>query len=70
MVDLKELAEQVYQNKLEKHFNVTDLPMEICYIHGEVSEMWDAIQRKRGSVGGRDGGRHDLSPGAQQNPEY
>lgn len=51
MVDLKELAERVYQNKLEKHFNVTDLPMEICYIHGEVSEMWDAIQHKRGSVG-------------------
>lgn len=51
MVDLKELAERVYRNKLEKHFNVIDLPMAICYIHGEVSELWDAIQRKRGSVG-------------------
>ena len=51
MVDLNELAEQVYQNKVEKHFNVTDLPTEICYIHGEVSELWDAIKRKRGSVG-------------------
>ena len=25
--------------------------MEICYIHGEVSEIWDAYIRKRGSVG-------------------
>lgn len=51
MIDLKELAEIVYENKLEKHFNVTDIPMEICYLHGEVSEIWDAYIRKKGSVG-------------------
>ena len=42
MIDLKELSEIVYENKLAKHFNVTDIPMEICYLHGEVSEIWDA----------------------------
>lgn len=51
MIDLKELTEIVYENKLEKHFNVTDIPMEICYLHGEVSEIWDAYIRKKGSVG-------------------
>ena len=51
MVDLKELSEIVYANKIAKGFNVTDIPMEICYIHGEVSEIWDAYIRKRGSVG-------------------
>ena len=51
MVDFKRLSELVYANKLEKHFNVTDVPMEICYLHGEVSELWDAYIRKRGSVG-------------------
>ena len=51
MIDLQELSEQVYQNKLEKRFNVTDVGMEICYLHGEVSELWDAYIRKRGSVG-------------------
>jgi len=51
MIDLKELSEIVYMNKLEKHFNVTDIPMEICYLHGEVSEIWDAYIRKKGSVG-------------------
>lgn len=50
MIDLKELSEQVYANKLEKHFNVTDVGMEICFLHGEVSELWDAYIRKRGSV--------------------
>ncbi|MBQ4075705.1 MAG: hypothetical protein IJD39_10960 [Clostridia bacterium] len=50
-MDLKELSEIVYMNKLEKHFNVTDIPMEICYLHGEVSEIWDAYIRKKGSVG-------------------
>ena len=51
MIDLNELSEQVYANKLEKHFNVTDVGMEICFLHGEVSELWDAYIRKRGSVG-------------------
>ena len=51
MIDLKELSETVYSNKLEKHFNVTDVGMEICFLHGEVSELWDAYIRKRGSVG-------------------
>lgn len=51
MIDLKHLSERVYANKLEKHFNVTDIPKEICYLHGEVSELWDAYIRKRGSVG-------------------
>ena len=51
MIDLKELSEKVYSNKLEKHFNVTDVGMEICFLHGEVSELWDAYIRKRGSVG-------------------
>jgi len=51
MIDLKELSEIVYENKLAKHFNVTDIPMEICYLHGEVSEIWDAYIRKKGNVG-------------------
>lgn len=51
MVDLKELSEIVYANKIAKGFNVTNIPMEICYIHGEVSEIWDAYIRKKGSVG-------------------
>ncbi len=51
MVDLKELSDIVYRNKLEKIFNVTDVGKEICFLHGEVSELWDAYIRKRGSVG-------------------
>ncbi len=51
MVDLKELSDIVYRNKLEKNFNVTDVGKEICFLHGEVSELWDAYIRKRGSVG-------------------
>lgn len=51
MIDLKALSEIVYANKVAKNFNVTDIPMEICYLHGEVSEIWDAYIRKNGSVG-------------------
>ena len=51
MVDLKELAETVYENKVNKHFNVTDIAKEICYIHGEVSEIWEAYDHHKNTVG-------------------
>ena len=51
MVDLKELAEIVYGNKVKKHFNVTDIAKEICYLHGEVSEIWEAYDHHKDTVG-------------------
>ena len=36
MVDLSKLQKQVYQNKLDKHFNVTDVSMEFALTYGEL----------------------------------
>ena len=30
MIDLKKLQKDVYQNKLDKGFNVTDINKEVC----------------------------------------
>ncbi|MCL2478557.1 MAG: hypothetical protein FWF22_03585 [Treponema sp.] len=51
MIDLKQLQKRVYDNKVAKHFNVTDIYMEFCYAYGELSEACDAYIKKQNTVG-------------------
>ena len=51
MVDLKQLQEKIYKNKIDKNFNVTDIYMEFCYLHIEVAEAIDAYYRQNGEIG-------------------
>ena len=41
MVDLNELQKTIYQNKVKKGFNITNIPQEFCYIYGEVGEAYE-----------------------------
>lgn len=38
--DLKQLQKDVYQNKLDKGFNTTDVAVEFCRAHEELSEAF------------------------------
>ena len=51
MIDLKEIQKRVYKNKVAKGFNVTDIYMEFCYTHGELSEAFDAYIKKKDDLG-------------------
>ncbi len=51
MVDLNELQKQVYQNKVNKGFNVTDLKEEFLYLYGEVGEAYEAWLKGKEDVG-------------------
>lgn len=51
MVDLSKLQKQVYQNKLDKNFNVTDISKEFALTYGELAEAYDAWRKKKGNVG-------------------
>jgi len=51
MIDLKQLQKRVYQNKVAKHFNVTDIYMEFCYAYGELAEACDAYIKKKDDLG-------------------
>ena len=51
MADWKELQRQVYQNKLDHQFNVTDVAMEFCLLYGEVGEAYQAYSRNRPDLG-------------------
>ena len=51
MADWKDLQRQVYQNKVDHHFNVTDVPMEFCLLQGEVSEAFQAWSCQKPDLG-------------------
>ena len=44
---MKNLQERIYQNKLDKGFNVTDLNKEFCLLYGEVAEAYEAHRKKK-----------------------
>lgn len=48
MVNLNELQEKIYQNKVDKGFNLTNIPQEFCYLHGEVTEAFEAWLKEKG----------------------
>ena len=46
-MDLREMQKAVYQNKLDKKFNVTDVNMEFCLLYGEVGEAYQAWLKRK-----------------------
>lgn len=44
---LSEMQKEVYKNKIEKGFNVTDVPKEFCLLYGEISEAYEAYRKKK-----------------------
>ena len=51
MIDLRKIQKDVYQNKLDKGFNVTDVNKEFCLTYGEMSEAYEAWRKKTDDVG-------------------
>ena len=50
-MDLRDTQKAVYQNKLNKGFNVTDVNKEFCLLYGEVGEAYEAWRKKKADVG-------------------
>ena len=51
MIDLKKKQKEVYQNKVNKGFNTSDISKEFCYIYGEVAEAYEAFRKKKDDLG-------------------
>jgi len=49
--DFQKLQKEVYQNKLDKGFNVKDVPLEFAYTYGELAEAFDAYLKKKPDLG-------------------
>jgi hypothetical protein len=50
-MDIRSGQKLVWENKVAKGFNTTDVPLEFCLLQGEVAEAFDAWRKGRGSVG-------------------
>ena len=46
-MEIRSAQRLVWENKLVKGFNTTDVPMELCLLQGEVAEAFDAWRHKR-----------------------
>ena len=51
MVDLKELQKRVYENKINKGFNVTDISKKFCLAYEEIAEAYEAYRKKKNDLG-------------------
>ena len=51
MIDLQSLQKRVYENKVAKGFNVTDVHQEINFVHQEVSEFFLSYLKKKDDLG-------------------
>lgn len=51
MIDFKHLQKDVYQNKVNHGFNVTDVNMEFCLAYGELGEAYMAWLTNKEDLG-------------------
>ena len=51
MIDFRQLQKDVYQNKVNHGFNVTDVNMEFCLAYGELGEAYMAWLKKKDDLG-------------------
>lgn len=50
MVDLNKLQKEVMRNKIEKGFNTTDVALEFCRAHEELSEAFSKFNKNEDGV--------------------
>lgn len=50
-MDLKEIQKEIYKNKVDKGFNITDVNKEFCLTYGEISEAYEAWRKKKDDLG-------------------
>jgi hypothetical protein len=48
---IRALQQAVYANKVAKGFNVTDVPLEFCYLSSEVAEAFEAYRKDLPTIG-------------------
>ena len=50
-MNMKEVQKSIWENKIEKDFNTTDVNKEFCLLYGEVAEAYDAYRKKKEDLG-------------------
>lgn len=50
-MNMKEIQKEIWQNKVDKGFNIIDVNKEFCLLYGEVGEAYDAYRKKKDDLG-------------------
>lgn len=50
-MELKEMQKEIWQNKVNKGFNTTNVDKEFCLLYGEVGEAYEAYRKKKDDLG-------------------
>lgn len=50
-MNMKEVQKEIWQNKINKGFNTTDVNKEFCLLYGEVGEAYDAWKKQKDDLG-------------------
>ena len=50
-MSIVEIQKRIYQNKVDKGFNVTDINKEFCLLYGEIAEAYEAYRKKDEGLG-------------------
>ena len=50
-MDLNKMQKEIFENKLNKGFNTTDINKEFCFLYGEVAEAYDAYRKNKEDLG-------------------
>lgn len=50
-MNLKNIQKEIYQNKVDKGFNITDVNKEFCLIYAEVAEAYEAWRKNKDDLG-------------------
>lgn len=47
----KEIQKRIYDNKVNKHWNVSNVEKELCLLQGELAEFYEAYRKHLPTVG-------------------
>jgi NTP pyrophosphatase (non-canonical NTP hydrolase) len=49
--EFSNIQKVIFDNKLKKGFNITNIELEFCFTNGELAEAFEAYRKKLPSVG-------------------
>lgn len=50
-MNTKEIQKRIYDNKVNKHWNVSNVEKELCLLQGELAEFYEAYRKHLPTVG-------------------
>ncbi len=50
-MNLKEVQQTIFQNKVDKHWNISSIETELCLMQGEIAEFYETYRKHLPGIG-------------------